>query len=1055
MANRVWNGATGDWTTDADWTPATAGNDVPQPGDSVTIGSGTVILTTNTGPNQLFENNPVTLGGGASSATLLLRNTSPTGRYFSVTIAGAATIEADGVRGFAGSITGTPNDGSAITLKADAGGELVLLHGGSFNVQDREVDFDGAVTLERNAMVSGNIVNNGTLSILSGTTTFASNSLTGTGTIVIGGNGFLNLGAPLAATQTVEFSGAGAELGLSYQHVDDVQGKIEGFSSGDFIDFVGFGAATSETIDTVAHTLTIDDSTGRSYVYDNFYGDAGTLTSTVQSNGHDLIGYVGSGTPTDSRIAAGSAAEHADIVHTMTVPGTATPITGAGVKVGIISNSYNILGGAAADVAKGYLPADGVTVLREGSAGDDDEGRAMAELIHQVAPGSSLYFASTGASVDDFASSVQALEAAGCTIIVDDIGFPGSEPFFQLGSPAENAISAGIASGVTFVTSAGNYGDSYYQHAFTTTQQTLLDGSVVQAMTFSNGTPYQSITATGGQYDTIDLQWDAPFYGTGGVASDQPDSVMFKVFDATTNALIGTSQQVSIDGHLVAESELTLPGSNNTINYRIAIYHADGTPDVSEIKYALSGFLTGSGPGGRINDPDAGVGSGVINGHQLVPGEIAVAAADVTNTPAFGEPADFTESFSSTGSGTLLFDAQGNRLAQPVSAGAPDVTGVDGVYTSVPGFTPFYGTSAAAPDVAGIIALMQQVNPDLTPQQAADILAQSALPLSSEPDFLQGAGLVQADSAIALEEQVACYCLGTRVLTARGEVEVEDLLIGDHVITRSGLRPIKWIGKRSYGGRFIVGRKELLPICFKQGSLGEGLPRRDLWISPHHAMYLDGVLIEARDLVNGVSIVQVEEVDRVDYFHIELDSHDVLLAEGAWSETFVDDDSRGMFHNAHEYGALYPDTARVAARYCAKRCAEGYEVEAARRRIDARTGSRRAGAEAPAALRGYVDAASAGCIAGWAQNPEYPEAPVCLDIFAGGQLIGQILANRFRDDLAQAGLGSGRHGFEFIPPPGSAFAASTIEVRRSIDGTRLAVSYGAEQMCGSVRRKAA
>ena len=281
MATRVWNGATGDWTTDADWTPATSGNDVPNPGDAVTIASGTVILTTNTGPNQLFENNPVALGGGAG-ARLLLRDTRPVGRFFNVTIAGTATIEADGIRGFAGSIFANPNDGSAITLKADAGGELVFLEGGSFNVTDREVDFDGAVTLERNASVSGNIVNNGTLSILSGTTTFASNSLTGNGTIDIGGNGFLNLEAPVAATQTIDFSGTGAELALSYQHVGDVLGKIEGFKPGDFIDFVpGDGALTSETIDTVAHTLTIDDSTGGSYVYDNFYGAAGTLTSTA------------------------------------------------------------------------------------------------------------------------------------------------------------------------------------------------------------------------------------------------------------------------------------------------------------------------------------------------------------------------------------------------------------------------------------------------------------------------------------------------------------------------------------------------------------------------------------------------------------------------------------------------------------------------------------------------------------------------------------------------------------------------------------------------------
>ena len=81
------------------------------------------------------------------------------------------------------------------------------------------------------------------------------------------------------------------------------------------------------------------------------------------------------------------------------------------------------------------------------------------------------------------------------------------------------------------------------------------------------------------------------------------------------------------------------------------------------------------------------------------------------------------------------------------------------------------------------------------------------------------------------------------------------------------------------------------------------------------------MLIEAKDLVNGVSIVQAERVESVEYFHIELDSHDVIIAEGAPSESFIDDDSRGMFHNAHEYrGSIRRQ--RTAARI-ARRAARG------------------------------------------------------------------------------------------------------------------------------------
>ena len=213
---------------------------------------------------------------------------------------------------------------------------------------------------------------------------------------------------------------------------------------------------------------------------------------------------------------------------------------------------------------------------------------------------------------------------------------------------------------------------------------------------------------------------------------------------------------------------------------------------------------------------------------------------------------------------------------------------------------------------------------------------------------------------------VPCYCRGTMILTEPGEVAVEDLAIGDRVITASGMaRPIKWIGRRGYSRRFALGQTHILPICIRAGALADGVPRRELWISPHHAMYLEGVLIEVRDLVNLVSIFQAERVDQIEYFHIELDSHDVIIAEGAPSESYVDDDNRGMFHNAHEYRALYPKEVRRWPQYCAPRPAEGYEVQQARQTI-----ARRAGlpstVENPrvGALRSYIDEVGPGLIKG-------------------------------------------------------------------------------------------
>jgi autotransporter passenger strand-loop-strand repeat protein len=277
-------------------------------------------------------------------------------------------------------------------------------------------------------------------------------------------------------------------------------------------------------------------------------------------------------------------------------------------------------------------------------------------------------------------------------------------------------------------------------------------------------------------------------------------------------------------------------------------------------------------------------------------------------------------------------------------------------------------------------------------------------------------------------EGTPCYCRGTLILTDRGEIAVEDLCIGDRLVTLSGAaRPLRWIGRRSYAGRFAANNRDVLPVLIRRNALADGLPRRDLFVSPLHAMYLDDVLIPASALVNGSSIVQAEAVDTVDYFHLELETHDIIVAEGAASETFVDDDSRGMFHNVAEYRLLYPDAPRVPARFCAPRVEDGEVLEAVRRRLADRAlrladranpAAADDAAASPGKLRSFLDRVKRDRIMGWACHEGAPDHRVRLRVLDNDVVIGEVVADRYRADLARRGTDDGCHGFELRIPGG-------------------------------------
>ncbi len=155
---------------------------------------------------------------------------------------------------------------------------------------------------------------------------------------------------------------------------------------------------------------------------------------------------------------------------------------------------------------------------------------------------------------------------------------------------------------------------------------------------------------------------------------------------------------------------------------------------------------------------------------------------------------------------------------------------------------------------------------------------------------------------------VQCFLRGTHVLTDRGEVAVEALKAGDLVQTLDGGRaPIKWIGRRSFRSSGRDWPADIKPIRIARSAIADGVPYRDLYVSPWHFLYFDGHLMPAKDLVNGVTIVAAlpEDAAAVEYFHILLDSHDVILAEGVAAETLL------LKAGDHEYFSNFAEYERL------------------------------------------------------------------------------------------------------------------------------------------------
>jgi hypothetical protein len=196
-----------------------------------------------------------------------------------------------------------------------------------------------------------------------------------------------------------------------------------------------------------------------------------------------------------------------------------------------------------------------------------------------------------------------------------------------------------------------------------------------------------------------------------------------------------------------------------------------------------------------------------------------------------------------------------------------------------------------------------------------------------------------ANTTISLNSNPPCFAQGTRILTTRGEIPVEQLRANDHAILHSGgTAPIQWIGHRSLAPARHPNPAQVNPIRIAANALMDGIPRRDLVLSPDHALYLNGALIPAKSLLNGSTIRQ-EPRRTITYFHIELPHHAVLYAEGTPAESYLETGNRNAFANGGGALTLHPDFAQTLREQtgCAPFAESGPIVEQTRAQILART----------------------------------------------------------------------------------------------------------------------
>jgi hypothetical protein len=481
-------------------------------------------------------------------------------------------------------------------------------------------------------------------------------------------------------------------------------------------------------------------------------------------------------------VNAGKAINEADFSMLSTQLKQSTGLTGAGVTVGILSTSFNNLGGYAADVASGDLPAN-VNIVQDVPPGTqatigDDEGRGMAQNVFHIAPGAKLAFATALPNDAAMATNILALaNQAGAKVIVDDIIY-ADDPFFQPGLISQS-IQTVVNKGVTYLSSAGNAADGGYLSDFRMASGTVNSQLSGNFFNFNpnGGTQLTYPITVNNDGANISFQFDEPFATQQASTSNLVTSQLnFYLLNPTTGAIVASGTDDNTQTQEPFQFLTNIPAGNYDVAIQLVKVKGPIPGKVEFVQFGNASITipkTFGSAGGTFYPTSIG--------HNAYSATIGVGAMPWWATyPTTIQTPIASEFFSSFGPQIQTRDANGNALSTPVQPENPVITAPDGSSTTFFGdpppsdttvlipktstnlyasFTPsqvdnwaFFGTSSAAPNAAAVVALMLQKAPGATPANIRQALIDSGQAMNGTPqgqlNLQSGFGLINAVAAL-------------------------------------------------------------------------------------------------------------------------------------------------------------------------------------------------------------------------------------------------------------------------------------------------------------------